>query len=92
MKKVLLGIFVFGICGASFVQGEEEKELPWYVQPCESWNYNSEVRGYICNYHSRSIRYVEDKDHERALNRVAELERAVSDLDARIQALENPSR
>lgn len=50
----------------------------YYFQPCRSWNYDFNIRGYICGSRAFSIRTPDSYD----------VERVIADLDKRIKALE----
>lgn len=82
-------IFSFAFALLSSIQSTDEAPAT-YVQPCQSWRYNSTVGGYVCSWYSFSTQYAEKRDLDDTNYELDKLKRRVDDLEARVERLENP--
>jgi TolA-binding protein len=97
MKRLL---FVFGIILASVAfassnsqpesntENTESEADSTYFTPCDSWQYNSDVRGYICSFRGRRTTIPDQYEFQNLQNSVSQMERTIRDLENRIRVLE----
>ncbi len=84
--KILLG-FLIALASLE-LRASEEVDSSRYIRPCNSWIYNSEVRGYVCSFYDQVevLTYQDLRDLEYA-NRT--LQQKITQLESRVRALEN---
>lgn len=90
---ILLTVFLLvtgGLVRAS-QDGVLETDGRYYsFQPCSSWVYDFDVRGYICNFKASYVQVPSASEVGGLQNVVTALQDKVQELEERIQQLENP--
>lgn len=57
-----------------------------YIQPCEYWNYDSDVRNYVCSRKNFGFNAATVPEVQRVID---QLVRRIDDLERRVQRLES---
>jgi hypothetical protein len=90
--RIFTGILMAAaLSTGAFAQGQADTEsyISYVsVQPCSSWSYDSDIRGYKCNFTARHVNVPEHRDVQRLADLVDRLERKIADLEARVSRLE----
>jgi len=59
-----------------------------YIMPCDSWEFNNDVRGYVCRYRSYRISVADMNDIRNIEGKMNQMSQKILELESRIQVLE----
>ncbi|PIR21951.1 MAG: hypothetical protein COV44_10515 [Deltaproteobacteria bacterium CG11_big_fil_rev_8_21_14_0_20_45_16] len=81
-------LFLVVSVASAEVSADEALNQSPYVQPCNSWSYNSTVGGYVCRFYD-NVEVATGRDIRDLQQQINQLENRVDDLESRVTKLEN---